>query len=895
MSLATKYRPKTWEDVTEQDLVVKMLKNMCESELSNRCFLLTGPAGTGKAQPLDSHVLTPNGFIEMRDVEVGTEVITGQGHIGKVSGVYPQGARPIYELVLSDGGSIRVADLHLNVIYVEGSISVVTTDYLVHLFGDGFTLYIPRADLSNYSCSTDDIPDTDEYREIEDINYVGKEDCQCIMIGHDDHTYVSDDYILTHNTTTGRLIATYLNGSTDNLIEIDAASNNGVDAMRELVQQASTYPIGTKYKIILIDEIHTLSPQAFQVLLKTFEEQPAKSVFILCVDGDGLVCTEHGMVPIKDVSVGDKVWDGETYQNVLNVFDNGYRDTLKITLSNGSYFICTPNHEISVLSGDKLVWKRADELTDSDYILDYYNYRVSSQYSCCSLEEAWFLGYLTGNGHYTDHSMDLYTPFHKWEKVKYYLDKLVEQDIIEDYIQSSDDRAFRNHIYDTRIHFKCDKYHPRMREWYDKVKLNPNYTRGKKCVPKIMFSESVENIVAFIEGWYFADGDGQYDSYFDCNKKNVRGDWIGTPSIICSSESMISDLQQLLRIIGIHSSVRHRIQTVSEKSCMTTNISPGSYSSYTIYVLRKYGFIDSPEFKKILTDVYNNLPSGIKKYKLDLSNITHRGRNVSPKMLDEAGYDFNSKGRFFRVDSIEKFGTSHVYDIEVEHSHKFVYNGVLVHNCTTNPEKIPATIISRVQTFQLSKISLEGIFNRLKYVLDSEIKEGANITYTDDAILFLSKISSGGMRDALTSLDKVLSYSKDVTTENLVKALNLPNYDDYFKLLGAYAKHDNAKISELVDQVYNSGVNFTKWFEGFHGFVINVVKYIYLQDIQRTVIPSYYQDRISKYSVNHVIICLKLANKLVELNNALKTTQYLQETALTYLCSIPQKQVTNNG
>lgn len=207
---------------------------------------------------------------------------------------------------------------------------------------------------------------------------------------------------------------------------------------------------------------------------------------------------------------------------------------------------------------------------------------------------------------------------------------------------------------------------------------------------------------------------------------------------------------------------------------------------------------------------------------------------------------------------------------------------------TTNPEKIPPTILSRVQTFQLSKISLEGIKNRLKFVMDSEIAEGQKYTYTDDAILYISKLSNGGMRDSLTLLEKSIAYSPDVTTENVVKALNLPNYDDYFRLLGAYAKKDNNGISEIIDTVYNSGVNFQKWFEGFHSFVMNVVKYIYLQDIQRTTIPSYYSDKISKYGTNHVIICLKLANKLVELNSALKTTQYLQETALTYLCSIPK-------
>ena len=48
MSLANEYRPKTWEDVTEQGLTVKILKNICvQDSLSCRNFLLTGPAGTG--------------------------------------------------------------------------------------------------------------------------------------------------------------------------------------------------------------------------------------------------------------------------------------------------------------------------------------------------------------------------------------------------------------------------------------------------------------------------------------------------------------------------------------------------------------------------------------------------------------------------------------------------------------------------------------------------------------------------------------------------------------------------------------------------------------------------------------------------------------------------------
>lgn len=211
--------------------------------------------------------------------------------------------------------------------------------------------------------------------------------------------------------------------------------------------------------------------------------------------------------------------------------------------------------------------------------------------------------------------------------------------------------------------------------------------------------------------------------------------------------------------------------------------------------------------------------------------------------------------------------------------------------CTTNPEKIPATIISRVQTFKLSKISTEGITNRLKYILDSEVAEGRQITYTQDAIQFIAKLANGGMRDAITMLDQALSYNLSVTSESVAEALNLPNYDDYFELLSNYAKRDNKAIIESVNRVYNSGVNFNKWFEGFHAFVMNIVKFIFTRDINYTVIPSHYEEKISKYSTQHATICLTLADTLLKIIRDIKSSQYMQEIALSYLCFIPRKEV----
>lgn len=507
-NLAAKYRPKSFEDVTEQSLVVDMVKGMCENEtLETRNFLFTGPAGCGKAIPLDQEVLSIDGYIKMRDVVPGTKLITHLGGVGDVIGIYPQGVLETYTLTFEDSScrsySCEVSEDHLNCIWMRNTSSLDGEDFiylssictrdLIGLFYAGVPLYISNP--SRYllaSCMESigeayDSRPSSSWRRLVSIQKSEPKECQCIYINHPDHTFITKDWIPTHNTTLCRIIANELNEGKGDPIEIDAASNSGVDSMREIISQARSYPIGSKYKIFIIDEVHALSAAAWSAALKTFEEVPAKTIFLMA---------------------------------------------------------------------------------------------------------------------------------------------------------------------------------------------------------------------------------------------------------------------------------------------------------------------------------------------------------------------------------------------------------------TTNPEKIPDTIISRVQTFQLSKISLEGIESRLKYIIDQENLEGAGITYDDDAISFIAKMANGGMRDSITLLEKAISGKQHISSESLMDSLGLPNYDDFFDLLQAYASKKNDKIAQLIDKVYNSGVNYTKWMIDFHAFIMNIVKYILLQDINKTMIPSHYESKISKYGSAHLSICLKLATKLVKLNQELKYTQYQQETTLTYLCSI---------
>ncbi|MEE8705716.1 MAG: DNA polymerase III subunit gamma/tau, partial [Oscillospiraceae bacterium] len=70
-------------------------------------------------------------------------------------------------------------------------------------------------------------------------------------------------------------------GTVMDIVEIDAASNNGVDNIRALREEANFTPAAAKYRVYIIDEVHMLSVGAFNALLKTLEEPPAHVIFIL--------------------------------------------------------------------------------------------------------------------------------------------------------------------------------------------------------------------------------------------------------------------------------------------------------------------------------------------------------------------------------------------------------------------------------------------------------------------------------------------------------------------------------------------------------------------------------------------------------------------------------------
>lgn len=107
---------------------------------------------------------------------------------------------------------------------------------------------------------------------------------------------------------------------------------------------------------------------------------------------------------------------------------------------------------------------------------------------------------------------------------------------------------------------------------------------------------------------------------------------------------------------------------------------------------------------------------------------------------------------------------------------------------TTDPQKVPETIVSRCQCFSFTRISNNKIFNRLKFVCDEE-----KIDVEDRVLEEISNMSDGGLRDALSNLDKIISYSSD-------KIL----YSDFLTLNGLVEKN---VINEFCTYIFNGSVD----------------------------------------------------------------------------------------
>ena len=179
---------------------------------------------------------------------------------------------------------------------------------------------------------------------------------------------------------------------------------------------------------------------------------------------------------------------------------------------------------------------------------------------------------------------------------------------------------------------------------------------------------------------------------------------------------------------------------------------------------------------------------------------------------------------------------------------------------TTEKHKILPTILSRCQIYDFSRISIADITEHLAYVIKQE-----NVSAEMEALNVIAQKSDGGMRDALSMLDQIISYSGGhITYKNVIENLNILDYEYYFKLTNAILTNDAVTSIIILDEIIRKGFEVLHLVTGLS---------IHLRDLlmckhQETIHLLEVGDSIKKNYIEQAKACqVDFLYKALEINN----------------------------
>lgn len=165
---------------------------------------------------------------------------------------------------------------------------------------------------------------------------------------------------------------------------------------------------------------------------------------------------------------------------------------------------------------------------------------------------------------------------------------------------------------------------------------------------------------------------------------------------------------------------------------------------------------------------------------------------------------------------------------------------------TTDPHKIPATILSRVQRFDFKRMTVEQLVGRLQQIVGWENEEGSNYEVEEDVLEYIAKLANGGMRNSISLLDTVLGYKDNPTLDDVFDILGVPDYKEYLDILVFLHNGQKQEIVELIESLHLRGKDIKRFMLGLTEFVVDLEKVALLGNFNYVQVPSNYFERIEK-------------------------------------------------
>ncbi|MFB5945007.1 DNA polymerase III subunit gamma/tau [Albibacterium profundi] len=205
---------------------------------------------------------------------------------------------------------------------------------------------------------------------------------------------------------------------------------------------------------------------------------------------------------------------------------------------------------------------------------------------------------------------------------------------------------------------------------------------------------------------------------------------------------------------------------------------------------------------------------------------------------------------------------------------------------TTEKHKILPTILSRCQIFDFNRIKVEDIAEHLETIAKKE-----DVHYDLDGLHLIAQKADGGLRDALSMFDQLVSFSnKNLNYQAVIDNLNVLDYDYYFKLMQAILDEDSSKCLLLFNEVLSKGFDGSHFVSGLASHFRNLLvakdmETVKLLEVSQTI-KDRYLSQAEKVGQGLLLSALNIANQC-EINYKNSRNQRLQvELALLKMCHI---------
>ena len=202
---------------------------------------------------------------------------------------------------------------------------------------------------------------------------------------------------------------------------------------------------------------------------------------------------------------------------------------------------------------------------------------------------------------------------------------------------------------------------------------------------------------------------------------------------------------------------------------------------------------------------------------------------------------------------------------------------------TTEVHKVPVTILSRCQRFEFRRIDINDSKKRLLLVAE---KEGKKLS--DDAAFLISKVSEGGMRDALSLLDQCFAVSDDVTVDIVRECAGISGSDYLFRIAGLIRERDTRSLLLTLDELINRSKDVTRLCEELISHYRNLMLIKSGADALavRTTSDEFSRlsDQCSEYSIEEIMRCITILSETFSSMGRTRTSSLLLEMCFIKLC-----------